>query len=735
MKKQSIALLKRLFFSVISLSIILFCWNKISFSEKLEILSLDFRQTHFNNKLDFNEQVVFIDIDERSLKFLEPDLGRWPWPRSAYKELIEFIMMGEPKSILFDILFTEGQLENRHDEYLAEVTKNSKIVSHALQFEFESNQKDVETVALPLDFSQKYPIIWKFNQKPPNHFFDFNFHDYSKPFDLLYESTPYIHVVNTFPDSDGVFRKIPLLYHYNNVWLSSLTQQAIFSLLNKPSVEFIENTNFLTADYQLNIYDNTELKYRIPITKSGELELHYYGFSKKPRIIPFADVFSYAKKLLAGDINNINDLEISPFKEFKDKIIIVGGSATGLADLKTVPTESKYPGPLIHATAISNILQNNFLSKPPYAIEVILTLLIIFMIYSIVFFGGRFIVKSFLPLLVLSIHILLSFWLFHNQNYHWPMVTPFLFGILAYGDAIVFLTMTERNKRKKISNTLSKYLSPEMTNYLIDSGINPTAEVGKKEELSILFADIQGFTSLSESISPEVLVGLLNEYLAKMTSLIFINKGTLDKFIGDAVMAFWGAPGPCEEHATLAVKTAMEMIQALKSINESWLKSGFKPIRIGIGINTGKVIVGNIGSEMRLDYTVIGDNVNLASRIEGLTRYYRVPILIGPVTYEMVKDRYLCRPVDYVIAKGKTEPVLIYQPLLDRSEATKNDKDLVEIFAAALNLYRKGHFSEAFSLFSDINEDELSVVFKMRCEELIKNPPLNWDGIFVAEVK
>lgn len=728
-------LLKRLIFGVIALTVVLFFWKKASISEKLETLSIDYRYVNFNKGARFDDQIVFLDIDEYSLKFLEPVFGRWPWPRSAHKDLIEFLMLGEPKAILFDILFTESQKEVGEDKALAEISQNSKIVSHALQFEFGSNQNDVETVPLPLDYQQKFPIHWKNNQEPLGDFFDFQFHDYIKPVDLIYKSTPYIHVVNANSDPDGFYRKIPLLFYYDHHWLPSLTQRAIFSLFEKPTLHFEKKTNLFADRYELRIFDHDVLKKTIPLKKSGEFGLHYYSSATRPLKISYDQAYSYAKKIQANEVDDIEKLEINPLRDFKNKIIVIGASATGLEDLKTTPIDKNYPGLLLHATAISNILQNSYLIESPFYLEILIAIGLILIIYVIVFFGQNFIIKSALPLVILSLHVFIGLWLFQKHDYQWPMMTPLLFGILAYGDAIVFLTMVERKQRKEIAQTLSKYLSPEMTRYFIESGINPTAEIGKKQELTILFSDIRGFTSLSESLSPEVLVGLLNEYLAQMTSLIFLNKGTLDKFIGDAVMAFWGAPGKCDEHAELAVQTAMEMVRTLKVINESWIKKGLNPISIGIGINTGSVIVGNIGSEMRLDYTVIGDNVNLASRIEGLTKQYTIQILIGQGTYEQVKNKYLCRPIDYVIVKGKIEPVLIYEPLVLIAHATPKDVEFVEVFQQALNLYYQGFFKEALEKFKIFETDNVAIVFILRCTEFITSPPPDWNGVFVSKMK
>ncbi len=292
-----------------------------------------------------------------------------------------------------------------------------------------------------------------------------------------------------------------------------------------------------------------------------------------------------------------------------------------------------------------------------------------------------------------------------------------------------------------IQGTLSKYVSPSVSSHLIESGINPIAEVGKWKEISILFSDIRGFTSLSEGMAPDFLVKVLNEYLGEMTDIIFNHEGTLDKFIGDAVMAFWGAPIDDADHARKSVSTAIQMIKAVEAFNQRNRKDGYPQLKIGIGIHTGKAIVGNIGSNKRLDYTIIGDNVNLASRIEGLTKEYGVSLLISGNTFEVVQNHFLCRPIDVVVAKGKTQSVPLYQPLAERrpgADITKIE-NLVFMFNDAFKLYQQGQFSWALENFRKIKEkypeDQPTLTYIERCQALIETPPTDWKGVFIAKTK
>jgi adenylate cyclase len=328
--------------------------------------------------------------------------------------------------------------------------------------------------------------------------------------------------------------------------------------------------------------------------------------------------------------------------------------------------------------------------------------------------------------------------LFRNHSIHVPMALPLLAGTASIISGFAYMVFVETRNGKEIQTTFSKYLSPTITQHLIESGMNPIAEVGHWKELSILFSDIRGFTSLSERIPAAQLVHILNDYLSAMTDIIFEHTGTLDKFIGDSVMAFWGAPVENKDHALLSVKTALVMTARLRQFNIEASSRQQPSLKIGIGIHTGKAIVGNIGGNKRLDYTVIGDAVNLASRIEGLTKEYNLSILISEPTYRLIHDQVLCRPIDVVVVKGKTEAIKIYEPLviLDEGPISENLLKLMEHSQKALDFYQSGAFSEALLEYQNLRrffpDDGLSPTMIQRCEQLIENPPQNWQGIYFS---
>ena len=284
---------------------------------------------------------------------------------------------------------------------------------------------------------------------------------------------------------------------------------------------------------------------------------------------------------------------------------------------------------------------------------------------------------------------------------------------------------------------MSKYLAPAVMTEVLDKYDELIGEVGEDEELAILFSDIRGFTTVSESYPAATVVEILNRYLKEMIDVVFENRGTLDKIIGDAIMAFWGAPGREEQKEVMAVKTALEMIERLCRLNETLIADGYNPLKIGVGINTGNMIVGNIGSEKRLDYTAIGDNVNLGSRIEGLTKYYKVPVLVSGSTYEKTKDKFVYLFVDSVAVKGKDEGVDIYAPIGEMTEELiKRLYESIRYFTEARELYLNGSFKTAGLRFAELSHSELpfallSEMYMNRCGYLLQNKPEGeWKGMW-----
>jgi adenylate cyclase len=312
----------------------------------------------------------------------------------------------------------------------------------------------------------------------------------------------------------------------------------------------------------------------------------------------------------------------------------------------------------------------------------------------------------------------------------WPFYLSFVFGFTSIATYKFF---TEEKAKRKIRQAFSKYVSPLVVNELLKSDSN-LALGGKKQRLAVFFSDLRGFTTFSESLDPQELSQFLNLYFNKMTDEIFKAKGTLDKFIGDAVMAFFGAPLPNENNSELACLCALNSIQRLEELNKELKAKKFPELRMGIGINTGEVSVGNMGSSVVQNYTVMGDAVNLASRLESLTAFYECKIIIGESTYHDVRNKFICRELDFVRVKGRSEVSSIYELITD-VELVNFEKDWFQAYNKAREFYKNGFFKEALPLYKSCTElnksDKTSRIFLERCEDFVINPPgPDWDGVF-----
>ena len=318
------------------------------------------------------------------------------------------------------------------------------------------------------------------------------------------------------------------------------------------------------------------------------------------------------------------------------------------------------------------------------------------------------------------------------------MLYPLISTILVFFSIVVVYYRTEEKSRKWITSVFGKYVSPLVINNLIK---NPDSLVlgGEKRNITIFFSDIRGFTSISEKLTPEELVHLLNEYLTEMTSIIINSQGLVDKYMGDAIMAFWGAPLDQPDHAELACESSLQMIKKLNELKKKWEKENIPAFDIGIGLNSGDAVVGNMGSSSRFDYTAMGDNVNIASRMEGLNKVYGTNIIMTDKTYKTVKEKYVSRKLDYVKVKGKRKPILIHELIQEKDGTSKDLQDFITAYETGLGLYIEKKWDKAIDSFKKahkIMKDKASDLFINRCKEFMKNPPpKDWDGVWEMKTK
>ncbi|HPP03517.1 MAG TPA: adenylate/guanylate cyclase domain-containing protein [Spirochaetota bacterium] len=721
-KSKKNKFLKLYFYILYSIILILFLGFLffIGIFDIFENKIIDFRFKYFNQNKKISKDIIFIDIDDGSLATLSPQLGGWPWKRGGViaKRMIDYIAKGKPKIIIFDILYTEyspkdpGEDIPDEDMILLEYSIDPEFVnvSHAALFLTDIKQeKEIpeNNFAINIDDS---------NSK-------IKFPSYSGvllPFSPLDSYATSIHFVNHNEDNDGISRKLPLIIKFNEKYYPSLSLVGL---------KYYFNINSFSLSQKILTLKTDNDKIKVPLNEKGEFLINFYGNFEKD-----VNTFTAESIIVSNDQYRSGKQPLVNFEEFKDKIVIIGSSATGLKDLKITPLGKTVAGPYLHLTLISNIIQKDFLyTIPKWFNFLILIFTILFVLFSTMFLKGKYL-KNIIGFAYLFIIIIIGLFSFKFFSLVFDMFLVILASILSYIGGLIFLSLTEESEKRKIYNTMSKYLAPTVMKEVLENYDELIGEVGKKREITVLFSDIRGFTTVSEKYPPEVVVSVLNRYLEAMIEVIFENDGTLDKIIGDAIMAFWGAPTPQQNRDILAINTGLGMIRRLKELNKKLIEDGLPELKNGIGINTGDMIVGNIGSSKRLDYTLIGDNVNLGSRLEGLTKYYKVPILTSGATYNYAKDKFIWLFADKVAVKGKSEAVLMYAPLceidhLDRENVIKE----IKLFEDAQQFYFDKKFEIAKNKFEKLLDFKIiggiSSLYIERCDYFIANPPeKNWDG-------
>ena len=650
----------------------------------IELKMLDYR-FQFRGKAPINKNIVLVSIGEKDIELL----GRWPWPRRYHSDLIQILSSCGTKIIGYDVLFCGPDKDDpQSDDCLAESVKEARNV--CLPMAFSGDGKDRKDL-MPLNC----------------------FHNVSAGCGF----------VNVSPDEDGIVRHIPLRLRNRSAF--GLELACKFLGVEKSGIRLSRGKS-LTLD--LPDGDNIV----IPLDKNNRMLINYPGGTEDWPWTNFVQIIMAFMQEQKGEKPCI-DLGL-----FRDKIVLVGSTHTGMPDVLETPFGASAYGVELHASIINSILGRNFLRPVRSRVDAL--------IYFLVTAGTILILCRVRPLKggLLSAAILISFvmtsyFLFSWFNVWLKIVKPVsgLFAVYITGLAYHFVTV--ERKEREIRKAFRHYVSPAVVSQLARDP-EKLRLGGETKELTILFSDIRGFTTLSEKVPPDLLGEMLNEYFSAMSGSIFDQGGTLDKFIGDAIMAIYGAPIDLEDHPLRGCLSAFSMIDNLKKLNSKWENEGKNSISIGIGLNTGLVKVGNFGSQERFDYTVIGENVNLASRLEGLTKSYGVDIVISAATHKSIKEKILCRPLDMVIVKGSKKPMEIFEPVGIKNNLSDELQAKVQNFKYGLKLYydmqweaTRDFFSEFLELFPN---DGPAQIFLGRAEVFGKNPPpKDWDRVFSHTTK
>lgn len=643
-----------------------------------------------------DDRIVIVDIDEKSLA----EIGRWPWARNRLAELVEELQDRQKTALLgFDVVFAEAD-ESSGLKRLKQLAQAELKDQPGFSEKLNQLQASLDYDAVFAKAIEKRPVVMGYYFTSdrdgrvngvlpapvmgrdalggrPIKFTSWN--GYGANIELLAKAAPLGGFFNSITEGDGVVRSIPLLAEYKGQYYESLALAMFRMLAGLPKVEpGFPPEKFLTRNYQglesillrqggktLAIPVDDRVATLVPFRGNGGADGGSF------RYISAADVLS--KRLAPGAL--------------KDKIVLVGTTAPGLLDLRVTPVGETYPGVETHANVISGFLDGKVFVKPDYAVGFEIVILL---------FSGLTLAFA-LPLLsasravVVSLAVIgaiagLNFWLYSGYGLVLPLASALVMGLTAFALNMSYGYFVESRSKRELANLFGTYVPPELVDEMVKDPDSYSMKATTKE-LTVMFCDMRGFTKMSETMEPTQLQALLNSVFSRLTDLIRGNRGTIDKYMGDCVMAFWGAPVDTPEHAELAVKTALEMSNAVRRINEEHKTKGLPEIGIGIGLNTGTMCVGDMGSDIRRSYTVIGDAVNLGSRLEGLSKTYGVDIVVSESTRKLASD-FAWQELDKVRVKGKDQAVAIFWPLAPVDRIDKDNVSELKTWGAALKAYR-----------------------------------------------
>ena len=701
---------------------------------KLELWSYDTRlNMTMSNSLD--ERIAIVDIDEKSLK----QQGHWPWSRNKLAHLVDRLFDDYEVRVLgMDAVFAEPDLSSGlqgmqaiqsehfshdqglraaieklspsldYDQLFANSLKNRKVVlAYVFLQEGEAKVGALPAPVLPAAYFKEQPVSLMQASGYTANLANLQAQAYAAGY------------FNASPDQDGISRRLPMLVQYHDQVYEAFAS-AVARAANDPAgARSTKPALAVHADAeQLRIGKN-----RIPVNDDLAALIPYRGAQGSFRYVSATDV-----------ISNKVDKAI-----LKNKIVLLGTTAAGLMDLRATPMQNVYPGVEVHANMVAGILDGNIKQNPAYTqgLEFILLLLV----GSLLAFSLPSLSPSAATLLTaLCLGLLLGLnWLaWQAGNLALPLaallvtISTLYFFNMAYG------FFFESRLKRQLGRLFGLYIPPELVDEMAQNP-NSYSLASQSRHMTVLFTDVRDFTSIAEGMAPEQLSLLMNRFLSPMTQAIHQHRGTIDKYMGDAIMAFWGAPVADNQHATHAVQAALAMTDALAGLQDDFAAQGWPAIRIGIGLNSGDMVVGNMGSTFRMAYTVLGDAVNLGSRLEGLTKYYGLSIIVSEDTKVLAPD-FVYRELDRVRVKGRDKPLAIYEVVGAKAEVGEQVLADLQQYHAALAAYRNQDWPQAKALFASLFQAQplcrLHAIYLERIAHLQENTPAaDWDGVVNFEQK
>ena len=695
-------------------------------------------------------KIVILDIDEKSLAEREQGgEGRWPWPRDRLALLMDKLFDKYEIAVVgFDVVFAErdessgirvlerlSQRELRevqpfqsvlkqlkpqleYDDIFARKIEGRRVVMGYVLLEEQSAAALQKKGALPA------PILSSKDFQGRN-IRTTSWSGYTANLDVLQKAAASAGHFNSRTDEDGIIRRVPMLAEHDGAYYEPLSLAVVRVLLGSPPVKpIMPGVPFGSKKNQPDLEWLQVGSYRIPVDDEACALVPYRGRKGSFKYYSIVDVMNE---------------RVDP-AELKGKIVLVGTTAPGLLDLRATPVDPVYPGVEVHANMISGIIDQDIKQRPAYVLGAEFVLLLV----SGLAMGLALpllnpLTSTLATLLVLVVVLATNIMVFQRGDLVLPLASGLVMILVLFTLNMMYGFFIEARGMRQITGLFGQYVPPELVD---EMARNPEKfnMAPRAQELSVLFSDVRGFTTISEALSPEDLSHYINEYLTNMSLVIREqHRGTLDKYIGDAIMAFWGAPVADAQHARNAVLAALGMQSEAKSLNERFKARGWPTFKIGIGVNSGVMRVGDMGSKIRKAYTVMGDAVNIASRLEGITKQYGADIIVGEGTRKLITG-FVLREVDRVRVKGKDEPVIIYQPLGLEGQVEQAKLNEIKLWNQALKLYRNQDWDMAelqmLNLQKASEDGELYGVFIERIAHFRAHPPEDgWDGAWTFETK
>lgn len=711
-------------------------YMRLPIADSLERLAYDARlNATLPNTVD--ERIVIADIDEKSLA----DIGRWPWNRNILAQLMDILFNHyQIKVIGFDMVFAEED-KSSGLSILNQLGSEELASDENFQAVLSSIRKELQYDQIFADSLKERAVVMGqvFNQhdKVNYNLLAGSIGDLSSEFqDKLHIIEPKGYTANIellqrnaytagffdnpTLDEDGIFRRVPLIQKFEGKLYESLALAIARIALNSPAPKLnIEADGDYSAIEYISLGD-----IEIPVDNDVGVLVAYRG---QQNSFPYFSITDILKKNIPKD-------------QLQDRIVLMGTSAPGLLDLRSTPVQNAYPGVEVHANIVSSILDERIKHHPPYIVGFEVMLILILGILLILIMPSLSPLWTSILAAGAALLVIFSNMLAWHQGYVLPLASPLLLIASLFVLQMSYGFFIESRGKRALAKLFGQYIPPELVDEMSDGPTDLMME-GQSKEMTVLFSDVRGFTTISEGLDSKELSQLMNSFLTPMTHVIHQHRGTIDKYMGDAIMAFWGAPLEDPYHAKNALLAALDMIKKLDDMQAEFAKRGWPPIKVGVGLNTGTMSVGNMGSEFRMAYTVMGDTVNLGSRLEGLTKEYGVSVIVSEFTAQALPE-FEFLELDYVAVKGKDKPVKIFEPIGLSIELSKDEKSEIRRFNKAVKLYRQQQWDmaeqEIFSLSQSLNTKDRDVykIYLNRIMYFRKHPPGDsWNGVFTYTTK